>query len=261
VKYEFDHVHLKATDPERTANWYVTAFGFEIISDTTRVFGDRFIRCETQNGVTVNVSGPRVGESLGPSDPKVHFGLEHFGMAVGDIDSEIDRLIRLGAKSLEKTVKLESGKRIAFIEGPDHVRIELGSMHDEQLGLDHVHLRAPDIDSTVSWYLEAFGLTIVKETSNPGYGRSIRCETVDGGTIIISAARDFQMPGKGDANAHYGLEHFGVKVEDIDVEIERLTGMGATLKEGPIDVPNGPRIGFIRAPDDVRIELLQFVGN
>lgn len=33
--------------------------------------------------------------------------------------------------------------------------------------------------------------------------------------------------------------------------------MGAELKDGPIGVPGGPRIGFIQAPDDVRIEILQ----
>ena len=43
----------------------------------------------------------------------------------------------------------------------------------------------------------------------------------------------------------------------MDAEIERLTSMGATLKEGPSDNPNGLRIAFIAAPDNTRIELLQ----
>ena len=33
MPYEFEHVHLKAPDPEKTANWYVEAFKFEIFSD------------------------------------------------------------------------------------------------------------------------------------------------------------------------------------------------------------------------------------
>ena len=44
---------------------------------------------------------------------------------------------------------------------------------------------------------------------------------------------------------------------DIEKEIERLKTLGAELMEGPIDVPNGPLIAFIKAPDNVRIELLQ----
>ena len=46
----------------------------------------------------------------------------------------------------------------------------------------------------------------------------------------------------------------------MDAEIDRLKGFGAELMEGPTQVPNGPRIAFIRAPDDVRIELLQLPG-
>ena len=46
-------------------------------------------------------------------------------------------------------------------------------------------------------------------------------------------------------------------VVDMDAEIERLKGLGADLMEGPIEVPGGPRIAFIKAPDDVRIEIMQ----
>ena len=81
--------------------------------------------------------------------------------------------------------------------------------------------------------------------------------TADGVTVNISGARTNEKLGEGDAVPHWGLEHFGLNVDDMDSEIDRLTGLGAELMEGPIDVPNGPRIAFIKAPDDVRIELLQ----
>ena len=48
--YSFDHVHLKSTDPGATADWYVKAFNFKITSDAVRPWGDRFIRCETEDG-------------------------------------------------------------------------------------------------------------------------------------------------------------------------------------------------------------------
>src|SRR4029077_4642278 len=40
-------------------------------------------------------------------------------------------------------------------------------------------------------------------------------------------------------------------------DIKRLEGHGARLLEGPIQVPNGPRIAFMWAPDDVRVELIE----
>ena len=47
MPYRINHIHLKAPDPRKTAEWYVTAFGFKIVNDETRVFGDRFVRCQT----------------------------------------------------------------------------------------------------------------------------------------------------------------------------------------------------------------------
>jgi catechol 2,3-dioxygenase-like lactoylglutathione lyase family enzyme len=67
MAYRINHIHLKATDPRRTADWYVGAFGFKIVNDETRVFGDRFVRCQSADGgMAVNISGPRTNETLQP---------------------------------------------------------------------------------------------------------------------------------------------------------------------------------------------------
>ena len=125
---------------------------------------------------------------------------------------------------------------------------------------DHVHLKSPDPATTVDWYVSAFGFKIVSDTVRVFGDRFIRCETVDGVAVNISGPRTNEELGEGSADAHLGLEHFGIKVDDLDAEIERLTGLGAELKEGPIDVPNGPRIAFLKTPVDVRVELLQLPG-
>jgi len=44
---------------------------------------------------------------------------------------------------------------------------------------------------------------------------------------------------------------------DLEADIAGLTGLGATLLEGPIQNPNGPRIAFLRGPDDTRLELVE----
>ena len=50
MPYRINHIHLKASDPRKTADWYVKAFAFKIVSDETRVFGDRFVRCMSEDG-------------------------------------------------------------------------------------------------------------------------------------------------------------------------------------------------------------------
>ncbi len=135
----FSHVHLKSPDPGKTAQWYVKAFGFRIVDDTVRVdsgdpnttFGDRFIRCETMDGTKVFisgrcVSGSRAGERLGRGNASVHWGLEHIGFNVDNLDAEIQRLAGLGADLLEGPVNYpKTGTRVAFVKGPDNVRLAL----------------------------------------------------------------------------------------------------------------------------------------
>ena len=125
MAYEFDHVHLKAVDPGATADWYVRAFNFKIISDSMRIWGDRFVRCETPDGAIVNISGARTDEKMGDADAGAHWGLEHFGLKVDDLDAEIQRLTGLGAQLMEGPVDVSGGPRIAFIKAPGGVRIEL----------------------------------------------------------------------------------------------------------------------------------------
>ena len=126
MSYSFNHVHLKSSDPGKTADWYVQAFGFEIVNDENpRPQGDRFIRCRTKDGVAINISGARTGELMGEGDATTHWGLEHFGIEVDDIEAELKRLEGLGAEVLEGPIKTATGLSIAFIQAPDDVRIEV----------------------------------------------------------------------------------------------------------------------------------------
>lgn len=126
MAYEFEHIHLKAPDPEKTANWYVKAFNFEIFNDRgVRPTGDRFIECKSEDGTIFRISGARTDEKMGTGDADVHYGLEHFGITVDDMDAEIERLQALGAELAEGPISNPSGPTIAFIKVPDDVRIEL----------------------------------------------------------------------------------------------------------------------------------------
>jgi catechol 2,3-dioxygenase-like lactoylglutathione lyase family enzyme len=126
MAYRINHIHLKASDPRRTAEWYVGAFGFKIVNDETRVFGDRFIRCQSEDGgMAVNISGPRTGETLQPGNASAHFGLEHFGFDSVEIEADIRRLEGLGAKLLEGPIQNTNGSRVAFLHAPDDTRVEL----------------------------------------------------------------------------------------------------------------------------------------
>ena len=107
--YKLNHIHLKSNTPENTAKWWVDNFGFEIVDDSTRDTGDRFIKCRSANGVPVNISGPLDGQVLPESDSQPKLGLEHFGFDVTDIDSELERLASVGAPLVDGPNELPDG--------------------------------------------------------------------------------------------------------------------------------------------------------
>jgi lactoylglutathione lyase len=126
MPFRINHIHIKAPDPRKTADWWVGAFGFEILSDETRVFGDRFVRCRAQEGgMLVTFSNARTGEKLGPGSASARLGLEHFAIDTQDIDADIARLKALGAELQEGPLQVPNGARFAFLTVPHDVRLEL----------------------------------------------------------------------------------------------------------------------------------------
>ena len=116
---------MKSNDPEKAANWWVDNFGFKIVGDSTRDTGDRFIKCQSHNGVPVNISGPLDGQTLVQSDSGPNLGLEHFGFDVDDMDAEIARLAAVGAPLVDGPNELPDGTRFCWVAAPDNVRVEL----------------------------------------------------------------------------------------------------------------------------------------
>ena len=125
MAYEFRHVHIKSADPKKTADWYVKAFNFAILSDAERPWGDRMVRCSMADGSGVNISNARTGETLGDADAGAHLGIEHLGIKVDDVDAETERLTALGAELLEGPLDVPDGPRIAFLKTPVDVRVEI----------------------------------------------------------------------------------------------------------------------------------------
>ena len=125
MPFNINHIHLKSNDPKATADWWVNAFNFTIDSDAVRESGDRFIRCVSENGIRVNISEPMEGQTFAPGDAGLRYGLEHFGLDSTDLEADIARLEALGATLLDGPIEMNPTVRIAFIEVPENVRVEL----------------------------------------------------------------------------------------------------------------------------------------
>ena len=119
--------------------------------------------------------------------------------------------------------------------------------------VDHIHLRSRDPMGTARYYNKMFDAKIVESVESDG--RSWIHLDINGVTIYIARA-DAHQPS-GPADPHAGLDHFGLNVDNLDEAVAQLKQRGAEFYMEPREILPGSSIAFVRAPDDVRIELLQ----
>jgi catechol 2,3-dioxygenase-like lactoylglutathione lyase family enzyme len=56
---------------------------------------------------------------------------------------------------------------------------------------------------------------------------------------------------------HYGLEHIGLIVNDVDAAVTELRAKGAEIALGLLTRYPGLRLAFIRGPEGIMIELVR----
>jgi catechol 2,3-dioxygenase-like lactoylglutathione lyase family enzyme len=56
---------------------------------------------------------------------------------------------------------------------------------------------------------------------------------------------------------HYGLEHFGLTVDNLDAAVTELRAKGAEITVGPLMRNPGLYLAFVRGPEGVMVELVQ----
>lgn len=118
---------------------------------------------------------------------------------------------------------------------------------------DHVHLRTPDAEATAQWFERMFGAEILR-TNQQG---STRIDIKLGGANIFLApvkAGDGVNPPP--VTPYQGLDHFGLRVSDIDTVAADLKAKGVEFTMEPTVPRPGIKICFIRGPQGISIELL-----
>jgi catechol 2,3-dioxygenase-like lactoylglutathione lyase family enzyme len=119
----FDHVHLISEDPQSTASWYADKLGGKIVS-SNEVRGAPQVLVAFE-GATIIVRGQRPGEQSGRKQG-LQWGTDHFAFHVhGDFDGFCAELKKNGVTFTIDPVDFSPSVRIAFIEAPDGVSIEL----------------------------------------------------------------------------------------------------------------------------------------
>lgn len=125
---------------------------------------------------------------------------------------------------------------------------------------DHVHLRSPNPDATAKFFETMFGATAKRDIYPPGtlYPGQMRVVlTLGGQRVQIAPTHPVDPTAPPPPFPHYGLEHIGLTVDNVDAACEELRAKGAEIAIGPLTRSAGLRLAFVRGPEGIMVELVQ----
>jgi lactoylglutathione lyase len=122
TKFNWEHIHLRSTDPEATAAWYRDKLDAEIIKSP---------QPDGSTRIDLNLAGQKIfiakampGKAAdAPASP--YLGLDHFGLTVPDIKAAVAALKAKGVNFTMDVTTNRPGVQIAFLTAPENVSIEL----------------------------------------------------------------------------------------------------------------------------------------
>lgn len=118
--YLFEHIHLRSPDPEATAEWFGRMFGAEVVRSVVGGAPRVDVRL---GGMDILIAPAAAEVGAAPAHP--HQGLDHFGLRVPDLGAAVAELKGRGAVFTMEPNQLRPGLRIAFLQGPQDISIEL----------------------------------------------------------------------------------------------------------------------------------------
>jgi len=129
-----------------------------------------------------------------------------------------------------------------------------------QYRYDHVHLRSPNPDATARFFETMFGAELSRDIYPPGTlypGQERIVMRLGGQTVLIAPTHPHQPTGAPPPFPHYGLEHIGLTVDDVDAACAELKAKGAEIAIGPLTRSADLRLAFVRGPEGIMVELVQ----
>lgn len=123
MKYGFDHVHLVGSDLDASERFYRDMFGAETIGRRDAAGAVNLMM--RLDGINLFIRSPRPSENVHADGREVRYTYDHFGVVVPDLAAAIEELRSKGVTILQEPSSTRPGTHIAFVEGPDHTRIEV----------------------------------------------------------------------------------------------------------------------------------------
>jgi lactoylglutathione lyase len=227
----YDHVHFGVPDQAKAVEWYTKYMGGKpgpagepnerLLFEKTR-----FIFMKTDN--------PK---------PSAGSAVDHIGISFANLDEKMKEFQAAGIKIVTPVREVPGLFKLGFIEDPWGTKIEV-LQDPETLGFHHVHLRSPDPNATLQWYLDKFG---GDRTKLKGQLDALRY-----GDVWILAQKGDAVPSEG-----HSIDHIGFRTAmDLNAKARELKADGVKFTTDPQPIRD-IHISFLEGPEQIKIELLQ----
>lgn len=123
MSWQFDHVHFKCSDPEKTVAFFKENFEAKEVNRFDS--GGMSIVTLDIGGLWYNFSPKRSGEDVDPRTQPARYGVYHIGLKTRDLLAEAAKMKARGVKFTMEVGQANPKTKYAFIEGPDGISIEL----------------------------------------------------------------------------------------------------------------------------------------
>jgi predicted enzyme related to lactoylglutathione lyase len=112
--------------------------------------------------------------------------------------------------------------------------------------VQHVHLKAHDVQKTIQYYTDNFGATIKAEI--PGRGWQLDLHGVQLNVTGLIAEQNHEQ--------FYGIEHMAIATDDFPGTLSKLRDNGVAILE-ELTGSSGKRVAFVQAPDGAQMEIIE----
>jgi lactoylglutathione lyase len=116
--------------------------------------------------------------------------------------------------------------------------------------INHLHLKTPEPQKTVDWYVKHVGAKVLSERTAPNGRKSFRM-ALHGVEFNVT---DFLPEQK--LEQFYGLEHVAIDTDDFAGEVAKIKAAGIKILEERV-LPDGRKVCFFEGPEGVRLEFLE----
>ncbi|XP_071704802.1 probable lactoylglutathione lyase, chloroplastic isoform X2 [Rutidosis leptorrhynchoides] len=234
------HVVYRVGNLEKTIKFYTECLGMKVLRQRNipeEKYANAFLGYgpETSNFVI------ELTYNYGVDKYDIGTGFGHLGIAVEDVSKAVDLIKSKGGKVTRKPGPVKSGSQvIALVEDPDGYTFEfLEKKGPIREPLCQLMLRVGDIDRSIKFYKQAYGMKLLQKTDDPenkctvavmGYGSEDE-------SAVLELTYNYGITKYNKGN---GYGQIAVGTDDVykTAEVVKQFGGEIVLEPGPLPVIN-----------------------